>query len=93
MSIQSINRVEVIQPTATAQVWAMGELPVPGTLWVRPGAGNTLTVEYSTDNGANYQAVSLLTGATAYSETLVGSGFTHLRITPSGVQGGTWGIS
>lgn len=66
--------------------------PVPGTLWVRPNSGNTLTVEYSTDNGANWIPVAELTGATSYREAYVKAGFTHLRITASGTQGGTWGI-
>lgn len=85
-------RVEDVATTATAQTWAMGPHPLPGTLWVRPTAGNTFTVTYSTDNGANYQTLTALNGAAAYTETAVNTGFTNLKITPSGVQGGTWGI-
>lgn len=85
-------RVETVAITATAQTWAMGPHPLPGTLWVRPTAGNTFTVEYSTDNGANYQSLTALTGAAAYTETQVSAGFTNIKIAPSGVQGGTWGI-
>ena len=66
--------------------------PLPATLWVRPTAGNTFTVDYSTDNGANYQSLTALTGSTTYSETVVTSGFTNLKITTSGTQGGTWGV-
>lgn len=88
----SLARVVTLPTAAVATVYAMGDHPLPGTLWVRPTAGNTLTVDYSTDNGVNYQSLTALTGATAYSETVVNSGFTNLKITTSGVQGGTWGI-
>jgi hypothetical protein len=81
-----------ISKVTTPQVWPVAGAPIPGTLWVRPTAGNTLTVAYSTDNGVNYQSLTSLTGATAYSETVVNSGFTHLKITCSGTQGGTWGV-
>lgn len=85
-------RVEDVATTATAQTWAMGPHPLPGTLWVRPTSGNTFTVDYSTDNGANYQTLTALNAAAAYAETVVNAGFTTLKITPSGVQGGEWGI-
>lgn len=88
----SLARVVELPTTAVDTVYAMGDHPLPGTLWVRPTSGNTLTVDYSTDNGANYQSLTALTGATAYSECQVLSGFTNLKITTSGVQGGTWGV-
>jgi hypothetical protein len=85
--------VRQIAPTLVAQEFSVRGAPLPGTLWVRPEAGNTLTVDYSTDNGANYQSLVALTGAAAYSEAVVSSGFTNLKITCSGVQGGSWGIA
>ncbi len=86
------QRVEPVATSATAQVWSAGGFPLPGTLWVRPVAGNTFTVDYSTDGGTTYQSLASLTGAAAYTETQVTSGFTHMKITPSGVQGGQWGV-
>lgn len=91
-SRDSLARVETLPTSAVATVYTMGRHPLPGTLWVRPTAGNTLTVAYSTDNGVTYQSLTALTGATAYSETQVNAGFTNLKITTSGVQGGTWGV-
>jgi len=88
----SLARVETLPTSAVDTVYAMGDHPLPGTLWVRPTSGNTLTVAYSTDNGTTYQSLAALTGATAYTECQVLSGFTNLKITTSGVQGGTWGI-
>lgn len=86
-------RVEAIEAVATAQVFGAGGFPLPGTLWVRPGAGETLTVQYSTDGGTNYQSLTALTGASAYSETTVSSGFTNLKITSTpGSTAGTWGV-
>lgn len=93
VSTRFLPRVKPIGTTASAaEVHDMTFVTLPATLWVRPTSGNTLTVEYSTDNGANYNTLTALTGATAYSETIVSSGFTNLKITPSGTQGGTWGI-
>lgn len=91
-NIAQSARVETVAASTSAQVWSVPQLPIPGTLWVRPGAGNTFTVEYSTDNGSNYNSLVGLTGATAYSEVRVNSGFTHIKITPAGTQGGTWGV-
>lgn len=90
MQYRADPKVVQIAKSATAQSWSMDLMPIPATLWVRPGGG-TLTVEYSTDGGANYQAITALTGAAAYTETQVTSGFTNIRITPSGTDGGTWG--
>lgn len=86
------HRVESVATSATAQVWSAGGFPLPGTLWVRPAAGNVFTVEYSTDAGTTYQAITALTSAAAYAEVQINSGFTNLKITPSGVQGGKWGV-
>lgn len=91
-SRDTIARVVNLPTTATTTTYTMGDHPIPGTLWVRPTSGNTLTVSYSTDNGVNFNSLTDLTGATAYAEVRVGSGFTHLRIATSGAQGGTWGI-
>ena len=85
-------RVETVPTVVAAYSYIMEDHPMPGTLWVRPTAGNTFTVAYSTDGGVNYQTMTALNGATAYSEVVVSAGFTNLRITPSGVQGGSWGV-
>jgi hypothetical protein len=93
MEYRADPRIEQLQGSATAKSWGMDRMPLPATLWVRPTSGNTLTVEYSTDGGANYQPLLALTGATSYAETQVTSGFTNIKITCSGVQGGTWGVA
>lgn len=84
--------VRKVAPTATQQDFSVAGANMPGTLWVRP-AGGTWTIAYSTDNGANYNSLTALTGASAYTEVIVEGGFTNLRITPSGTAGGTWGIA
>lgn len=93
MQYRSDPVIKLVTNSASAQSWSMDGLPIPATLWVRPASGNTFTVEYSTDGGRNYQSLSALTGATAYAETIVSSGFTNIRITPSGTQGGEWGYA
>lgn len=85
-------QVTSIAASTAAQVFAVGAFNKPAVLWVRP-AGGTWTVEYSVDNGVNYQALTGLTGATAYSEVVAEAGFTHLRITSTSTAGGTWGIA
>lgn len=90
MQYRADPKVVQLERTTSAQTFSMNSLPIPGTLWVRPNAGNTLTVEYSTD-GENFQPIVSLTGAAAYAETQVTSGFPQIRITCSGTQGGTWG--
>ena len=85
-------QVNSIAASTDAQVFSLGAFKRPGTLWVRP-AGGTWTVEYSVDNGANYQALTGLTGATGYSEVVAEAGFTNLRITSTSTAGGTWGIA
>lgn len=65
-----------MNPTAHAQgalldgvavIVNMGRAPLPSTVWTRPVAGDTVTVSYSVDGGANYTAWPL--GAvTAYAE-------------------------
>ena len=77
---------------AEATIWPMDGYPLPGTLWVDPEPGNVLTVEYSTNNGRTFHSLISLTDASVYKEDLVSSGFTHLKITTSGIQGGTWGM-
>ena len=88
----STAMVRTVAPAAVAQDFSVRGANLPGTLWVRP-AGGTWTIAYSTDNGANYQSLTALTGAAAYAEVIVEGGFTNLRITPSGTAGGTWGIA
>ena len=85
-------RVTAIADSTSAQVFAVGAFNKPAVVWVRP-AGGTWTVEYSVDNGANYQALTGLTGATGYSEVVAEAGFTNLRITSTSTAGGTWGIA
>lgn len=85
-----VNNVGTVAATATT--YDMTYVTIPATLWVRPTSGNTLTVDYSTDNAANFQSLTGLTGATAYTEVTVTAPFTNLKITPSGTQGGTWGV-
>lgn len=92
MQYRATPRIEQIAKVASAQSWDMGPMPIPATLWVRP-AGGTLTVEYSVDGGVNYQSLTALTGAAAYADTIVQAGFTNIRITPSGADGGSWGFA
>ena len=85
------NIWDVEAPT-DAQVFAVGAVRLDGTIWVKP-AGGTWTVDYSVDNGVSYSSLVGLTGATAETKMQVTSGFTHLKITSSSTDGGTWGIA
>lgn len=64
--------------SGTAVVVSMTGAPIPATVWARPGAGDTVTVSYSTDNQANWNTWPA--GAvTAYTEDALLSGITHVR--------------
>lgn len=84
--------INTIPSTIGSSSWSVVEAPVPSTLWVRPGSGNTITAAYSTDSGVNYTDITELTAITAYSEVRVYSGFSDLKITTSSTDGGSWGI-
>lgn len=85
--------VRTIPVGATNVVYDATFFPLPATMWVRPGAGETLTISYSTDGGTNYQSLTALTGAAAYTEVQVNAGFTNLKITSApGSTAGTWGV-
>lgn len=65
----------------------VGALALPLTVWVRPGSGDTVTVQYSVD-GANW--VAWPNGAaTAYSEDILDSQIHSLRFTRSSGSGTT----
>lgn len=83
--------VHNLEANTSPQGFSVIGASIPATLWVRP-AGGIWTVEYSVDNGANFQTLTALNGAAAYKETQVNAGFTHLRITSTTNDGGTWGI-
>lgn len=64
--------------SGTAQTLSAKGLPLPATVWTRPVAGDTVTISYSTDNGANYQTWP--SGAvTSYTEDVLDSGVTHIK--------------
>ena len=90
-SIMGAALVRKVDTVATAQEFSTRGAPCPGTIWVRP-AGGTWAVAYSVDNGANYNTLTALDGAAAYTEVNIDGGITNVRITPSGTAGGTWGI-
>lgn len=81
-----------VSGSTEAQLFQVLEAPIPGTMWVKPNAGNTFTVEYSCDGGKTFLPVPGLNGASGYSEALLQSGIAVVRITPSGTQGGSWGV-
>lgn len=80
----------------TAQTIAIHDLPLPLTVWVRPFAGDTVTVSYSTDDGANYQVWPNGTAGavTAYSEDALISGATYIKFQRTAGSGTTssWGL-
>lgn len=66
--------------------------PLPATVWVRPTAG-TVTVSYSVDEGVNYTAVTSLSAAAAFSDSVLTGPVTNLRFAGDGVTAaGTWGV-
>ena len=67
--------------------------PLPALVWVRPAIGDTVLMEYSTDNGVNY--ASWPNGSvTVYSEDALILGVTHLRVTRTAGTGitSTYGV-
>lgn len=75
-------------PSGTAVAVSMTGAPIPATVWARPGAGDTVTVSYSTDNGANYNTWP--GGAvTVYTEDALNSGITHIRFQRTAGSGAT----
>ena len=59
-----------------AIVVPMARAPLPALVWVRPAAGDTVAMTYSTDGGVNYSAG--LT-ATVYAEDKFLAGVTHVK--------------
>lgn len=66
---------------------------MPMTVWVRPTGGDTVTVSYSCDGGANY-AVWPAGAVTVYTEDTLMSGVTHLRLQRTAGSGtaSSWGV-
>lgn len=65
-------------PDGTAVDLNMAQSPLPATVWARPGAGDTVTISYSTDGGVSWNVWG--PGAvTAYAESIFDSGVTHIR--------------
>ncbi len=76
----------------TATDIKMQYAPLPATVWVRPTAG-TVTVYYSVDNGTNWTAVTALSAAATYADTVMTGPVTNLRFVGDGVTAaGTWGV-
>ncbi len=50
--------------------------PLPATVWVKPAAGDTVTVSYSPDNGTKYTVLAVIT---ADWEDRFESGVTHIK--------------
>jgi hypothetical protein len=66
--------------------------PLPATVWVRPTAG-TVSVLYSVDEAVNYIAVTTLTAASVYSDTVLTGPITNLKfVGDGGTSAGTWGV-
>lgn len=74
--------------SGTAIVVQMTGAPIPATIWARPGAGDTVTVSYSTDNQQNWNTWPA--GAvTTYTEDILNSGITHIRFQRTAGTGST----
>lgn len=67
-------------PDTTAVVVTMEDAPLPCTVWVRPGSGDTVLVEYSVDDGQNYESWAAGSVTASADDTLL-SGVTHIRFT------------
>jgi len=72
----------------TAVVVEAKWLDYPLTVWVNPVAGDTVTVSYSCDGGTTY--ANWPSGAvTAYTEDVLVSGVTHLKVQRTAGSGTT----
>ena len=83
------GRATVATLTSGTAVTFTGEgLPLPATVWARPAAGDSITVWYSTDNGANYNvwAAGVIT---VYAEDVLDSGVTNIRFQRTAGSGTT----
>ena len=74
--------------SGTAVPVAMAEVEFPSTVWVRPAAGDTVSVEYSCDGGTTYTAWSH-GPVTAYTESVFDAPITHLRFQRTAGSGTT----
>lgn len=72
----------------TAQSIEGKHLPIPATVWARPAAGDTVSVEYSLDGGSNYEDWPNGDVTAFASDTLI-SGVTNIRFTRSAGTGTT----
>ena len=69
-----------VLPNTTPVVVAMAGAPLPATVWVIPGSGDTVLVEISYDGGTTY--ANWPNGSvTAQATDIRTSGCTHLRFT------------
>ena len=78
----------------TAMITDMDGQSIPSTVWVKPAAGDGVTVSASLDNGVSY-LVWPAGEVTVDSCDVLDSGVTHLKVqrtTGSGITS-TWGIS
>ena len=64
----------------TPVVETMVDAPLPCTVWVRPGTGDTVLVAYSVDGGQNYESWPA-GSVTAYAADSLLSAVTHIRFT------------
>lgn len=71
-----------------SQIIVMRGAPLPSTVYAKPAPGDTVTIEYSVDDGATYTAWAL-GGVTVNSDTTFDSGVTHLRGTRTAGSGTT----
>lgn len=63
-------------------------LPIPATVWASPVAGDTITVEYSLDDGSTW--VAWPSGpVTVFTQNVLLSGVTSIRFTRSAGAGTT----
>jgi hypothetical protein len=91
-SMGGLWKTGVLQNT-TAFILDMKGAPLPALVWARPNAGDTVLVEYSTDNGANFSN-TLIGSTTVYSETTLTAGITQLRftLTVQATNNSSWGV-
>lgn len=61
------------------------------TLWVTPGAGGSMSVEYSLDGGATYTAWTPGT-VTAHAEQILSADLGQIKVTAT-TAAGTWGVA
>ena len=79
----------------TAVTYPMQGCPLPAVAWAEAVTGDTVTITYSVDGGANYRALVPANVTSGYQEWRIGTNVTHLKFQRTAGSGttSTYGVA